>query len=197
MKRGGGYQLQTRLSQPKIIVLEKKFPKPLVVKTSMYYSWVGWVLLEAQVFLFKRPYGQTYSDSLILSSITGVAAWEVSRTYWGVMEVGRERFWIVVFRTRAGEAAYSQTEMLTEAIVPLLGPPPTKPTGRWHICVSIKLANTIHPAQVIPWVPTQCAMSWLILQTLLPSLQDSQVTSKQQLTSQCPVTLAKCPQAWY
>ena len=47
-------------------------------------------------------------------------------------------------------AAFSQTEVLAEAMVPLLSPPHTGLTGRCHTCVSINLVNTVHFTLVIP-----------------------------------------------
>ena len=54
---------------------------------------------------------------------------------------------------RAEEAAFSQTEVLAEAIVPLLSSPLTEPKGWHHIWVSINLSNTVHPTLVISLNP--------------------------------------------
>ena len=58
------------------------------------------------------------------------------------------------FRVRAGEAAFSPTEVQAEATVSLLSPFPTEPAGWIHIWVSISLANTVARALVILWDPT-------------------------------------------
>ena len=56
------------------------------------------------------------------------------------------------FRIRPGAAAISQTEVLAEAIVPLLSSLLTQPAqaGRYYSWVSINLTNTLLPTLVIP-----------------------------------------------
>lgn len=56
------------------------------------------------------------------------------------------------FRARAGGATLSETKMLTGKVIPLLSLPPSQPagTGGHKVWVSINLANTIHPALVVP-----------------------------------------------
>ena len=65
-------------------------------------------------------------DSIPLSSSTRAVPLKAPGTY----EEG-----LSGFRASAGEAAFSHTEVLPEAIVPLLSPPPTLPacTGGRHI----------------------------------------------------------------
>lgn len=89
------------------------------------------------------------------------------------------------FGGRVGRAAFSQTEPLAQAIVPLLNPPPTELAGGHHVQVSINLPNTVIPVLVRPW-PTQLVgppsqFQWLfhtnwpvlvyMLQTFLTSLK--------------------------
>ena len=65
-----------------------------------------------------------------------------TRGIWGRTEVPG-------IRVIAGGAAFSQTEMLAEAIVLLMSSLPTELAVRHHISVSINLAHTVHPTLVI------------------------------------------------
>ena len=53
------------------------------------------------------------------------------------------------FGVRAGEAGFSQAEVLAKVIVPFLRLSPTKLTGRCYILEAINLAHTVHPTLVI------------------------------------------------
>ena len=88
----------------------------LAVKTSG--DWVnGRKLLDSQAVHLKGP-AQTHSDSLPLSSSTG-AAW---RHQW---HTGRN--WSVWHQGESWGMAFSKTELLAEAIAPLLRPLLTEP----------------------------------------------------------------------
>ena len=67
-------------------------------------------------------------NSFALSSSAGAAAQMVPGAYGRGIELSG-------FRVRAGVIAFFQTEVLTEAIVPLLSPHTSQHAdlGRWHI----------------------------------------------------------------
>ena len=56
---------------------------------------------------------------------------------WGSSLKGTRGIWreteLSGIKARAGGAAFFQTEVQPEAIVPLMSPPPTEPAGRHHI----------------------------------------------------------------
>ena len=106
----------TRLPSPGFQCWGKKSLWILAVKTSG--DWVnGRKLLDSQAVHLKGP-AQTYSDSLPLSSSTG-AAW---RHQWHT-----RRNWSVWHQGESWGMAFSKTELLAEAIAPLLRPLLTEP----------------------------------------------------------------------
>lgn len=82
------------------------------------------MLLESQEFLLKGPssdlLGFTPSEFQCCGSSSKGA-----REIWGVTGLSG-------IRARVGGVAFSQTEMLTGTMVPLLGPLPTELAGRHH-----------------------------------------------------------------
>lgn len=88
-----------------------------------------------------------YSDSVALSFRTEAAAQKAPWTY------GEEMNYLASLWELEGKA-FSQTEVLPEAIVLLLSPLNMKPAGGYYIWISIILANTVHPDLLITWNPT-------------------------------------------
>lgn len=93
------------------------------------------------------------------------------------------------FESRGGGTAFSQTEALAEATVPLRSPSPVDESWQ-YIWVSINLANTLHralvinslranpiqfvgPLKLLPVVFHTNDMSWLIMWTFQKSLKGS------------------------
>ena len=76
--------------------------------------------MESQVFLIKGP----HTDLLRLTHF------EFQR--WGTRHIWEETELSGIL-VRAGEAEFSQTEVLSEAIVPFPGPPFTDQAGVYHI----------------------------------------------------------------
>ena len=154
----------------------KRSPVTLAVKTSRDHGWVTLRAPGVPAVLLKRAHTQRLNDGLTCSELL----------HWGSSSEGVRDIWegteLSDFRARSGDAAFSQTEELVEAIFPLLSPPSTEPAGGKHIWVSINLANTIHPTLVIPWDSTPPNLLWLyhaygmsllMLQTFLKSFKGS------------------------
>ena len=98
-----------------------------------------------QLLLSGRTCTWTYLHSLPLSSSERAAAWKAPETWEGIE--------LSSIRVRAEGAAFSQTEMMAEAIVLLQSPLPTEPAGKHHIWDSINLAHTVAPSWWFPAVP--------------------------------------------
>nr|KAF6505831.1 hypothetical protein HJG63_007724 [Rousettus aegyptiacus] len=109
-KRSKGSQPHTGLPSPGFQCQEEKAPVEIVAEWDRAAGVPGISLKGPCVDLLS-------DDSLALSSDTRAAA---QRAHTGGTELSG-------FRAKAGGAACSQTEVLAEATVPLLGPLPTQP----------------------------------------------------------------------
>lgn len=132
-------------------------------------------------YFFKRPMpGLIQTHSLTLSSREGAKT--TTESNWTVWHYGDR--W----------ATFSQTEVLEEIIVHFLKPPPMELADRYHIWVSVKVANTVCSTWWFPEIPhyPTCGLTravsigfsmkndplWLILQNILKSLnQEASVLS--------------------
>ena len=93
------------------------------------------------MFLLKSP-----STDLVVPTCSELQHWGSSLTGTRDIQEGTE---VSGIRVRIGGVAFSMTEVLAEAVVPLLSPPLTELAGGHRIWISMNLGSTVLPTLVI------------------------------------------------